>query len=99
MKKKRIVENDKVKILATIEELDRKKNKALHIAWEKVCRLKSNLSTSACIFLLGIRFTLVHCFVYLYEKNLFLSGTDLLCLFKYLKYGAETSISSVSAYF
>lgn len=54
MKKKRIVENDKVKILATIEELDRKKNKALHIAWEKVCRLKSNLSTSACIFLLGI---------------------------------------------
>ncbi|XP_052557368.1 structural maintenance of chromosomes protein 2 [Tympanuchus pallidicinctus] len=36
MKKKRIVENDKVKILATIEELDRKKNKALHIAWEKV---------------------------------------------------------------
>ncbi|XP_021236824.1 structural maintenance of chromosomes protein 2 isoform X2 [Numida meleagris] len=36
MKKKRIVENDKIKILATIEELDRKKNKALHIAWEKV---------------------------------------------------------------
>uniref|UniRef100_A0A803YFV7 SMC hinge domain-containing protein n=1 Tax=Meleagris gallopavo TaxID=9103 RepID=A0A803YFV7_MELGA len=36
MKKRRIVENDKIKILATIEELDRKKNKALHIAWEKV---------------------------------------------------------------
>ncbi|XP_065603158.1 structural maintenance of chromosomes protein 2 [Cyrtonyx montezumae] len=36
MKKKRIVENDKIKILATIEELDRKKNRALHIAWEKV---------------------------------------------------------------
>lgn len=50
MKKKRIVENDKIKILATIEELDRKKNKALHIAWEKVCCLKSNFSTSACIF-------------------------------------------------
>ncbi|NXK10148.1 SMC2 protein, partial [Herpetotheres cachinnans] len=36
MKKKRIVENDKLKILATIEELDQKKNKALHIAWKKV---------------------------------------------------------------
>uniref|UniRef100_A0A8C2SSU3 Structural maintenance of chromosomes 2 n=1 Tax=Coturnix japonica TaxID=93934 RepID=A0A8C2SSU3_COTJA len=36
MKKKRIVENDKSKILATIEELDRKKIRALNIAWEKV---------------------------------------------------------------
>ncbi|NXS93446.1 SMC2 protein, partial [Jacana jacana] len=36
MKKKRIVENDKSKILATIKELDRKKTQALHIAWKKV---------------------------------------------------------------
>lgn len=35
-KKKRIVENDKSKILATIEDLDRKKNQALNIAWQKV---------------------------------------------------------------
>ncbi|KAM3864764.1 structural maintenance of chromosomes protein 2 [Diretmus argenteus] len=36
MKKKRIVENDKSKILQTIEELDQKKNEALNIAWQKV---------------------------------------------------------------
>ncbi|XP_077917663.1 structural maintenance of chromosomes protein 2 isoform X2 [Halichoerus grypus] len=36
MKKKRIVENDKSKILATIEDLDQKKNQALNIAWQKV---------------------------------------------------------------
>ncbi|XP_072716701.1 structural maintenance of chromosomes protein 2 isoform X1 [Ciconia boyciana] len=36
MKKKRIVENDKSKILATIEELDQKKTEALHVAWKKV---------------------------------------------------------------
>ncbi|NWT67502.1 SMC2 protein, partial [Prunella himalayana] len=36
MKKKRIVENDKIKILAVIEELDRKKKQALDIAWKKV---------------------------------------------------------------
>ncbi|NWV14787.1 SMC2 protein, partial [Ptilonorhynchus violaceus] len=36
MKKKRIVENDKIKILAVIEELDQKKNEALDIAWKKV---------------------------------------------------------------
>lgn len=36
MKKKRIVENDKAKILQTIEELDQKKNEALKIAWQKV---------------------------------------------------------------
>ncbi|KAL1023904.1 hypothetical protein UPYG_G00048760 [Umbra pygmaea] len=36
MKKKRIVENDKSKILQTIEELDMKKNEALNIAWQKV---------------------------------------------------------------
>ncbi|NWH54129.1 SMC2 protein, partial [Fregata magnificens] len=36
MKKKRIVENDKTKILATIEELDQKKTEALYIAWKKV---------------------------------------------------------------
>ncbi|KAM9315331.1 structural maintenance of chromosomes protein 2 isoform 1-T1 [Pholidichthys leucotaenia] len=36
MKKKRIVENDKAKILCTIEELDQKKNEALNVAWQKV---------------------------------------------------------------
>ncbi|KAG8454999.1 hypothetical protein GDO86_001281 [Hymenochirus boettgeri] len=36
MKRKRIVENDKSKILTTIEELDQKKNEALNIAWQKV---------------------------------------------------------------
>ncbi|NXT08877.1 SMC2 protein, partial [Prunella fulvescens] len=36
MKKKRIVENDKIKILAVIEELDQKKKQALDIAWKKV---------------------------------------------------------------
>nr|XP_030113530.3 structural maintenance of chromosomes protein 2 [Taeniopygia guttata] len=36
MKKKRIVENDKLKILAVIEELDQKKKQALDIAWKKV---------------------------------------------------------------
>ncbi|XP_035276000.1 structural maintenance of chromosomes protein 2 [Anguilla anguilla] len=36
MKKKRIVEIDKSKILKTIEELDQKKNEALNIAWKKV---------------------------------------------------------------
>ncbi|NXP17002.1 SMC2 protein, partial [Scytalopus superciliaris] len=36
MRKKRIVENDKLKILAAIEELDQKKNEALDIAWKKV---------------------------------------------------------------
>ncbi|KAM6391671.1 structural maintenance of chromosomes protein 2 [Rhynochetos jubatus] len=36
MRKKRIVENDKIKILAAIEELDQKKTEALHTAWAKV---------------------------------------------------------------
>ncbi|XP_053909411.1 structural maintenance of chromosomes protein 2 [Cuculus canorus] len=36
MKRKRIVENDKLKILKTIEELDQRKNEALSIAWKKV---------------------------------------------------------------
>uniref|UniRef100_A0A6G1RN33 Structural maintenance of chromosomes protein n=1 Tax=Hypotaenidia okinawae TaxID=2861861 RepID=A0A6G1RN33_9GRUI len=36
MKKKRVVECDKAKILATIEELDQKKNETLSIAWKKV---------------------------------------------------------------
>ncbi|XP_062864731.1 structural maintenance of chromosomes protein 2 [Trichomycterus rosablanca] len=35
-KKKRIVENDKEKILETIRELDHKKNEALNVAWQKV---------------------------------------------------------------
>lgn len=50
MKKKRIVENDKKKIIATIEELDQKKNEALHIAWQKVCDLKSSFHILARIF-------------------------------------------------
>ncbi|XP_015276906.1 PREDICTED: structural maintenance of chromosomes protein 2 [Gekko japonicus] len=36
MKKKRIVENDKSKIIETIAELDQKKNETLNIAWQKV---------------------------------------------------------------
>ncbi|NWW50570.1 SMC2 protein, partial [Pedionomus torquatus] len=36
IKKKKIVENDKAKILEVIEQLDRKKTQALHIAWKKV---------------------------------------------------------------
>ncbi|NWH75213.1 SMC2 protein, partial [Piaya cayana] len=36
MKKKRIVESDKTKILRTIEELDERKNETLNIAWKKV---------------------------------------------------------------
>ncbi|NXN19346.1 SMC2 protein, partial [Indicator maculatus] len=36
MRRKRIVENDKLQILAAIEQLDRKKREALHIAWKKV---------------------------------------------------------------
>ncbi|XP_078071448.1 structural maintenance of chromosomes protein 2 [Mustelus asterias] len=36
MKKKRIVQNDKSKILSTIEELDKKKNEALNVAWKQV---------------------------------------------------------------
>lgn len=40
MKKKRIVENDKAKILQTIKELDQKKNEALNLAWQKVRSLQ-----------------------------------------------------------
>ena len=36
MKKKKIVENDKLKIMATIRELDEKKNEALKKAWSQV---------------------------------------------------------------
>ncbi|XP_064498026.1 structural maintenance of chromosomes protein 2 [Pseudopipra pipra] len=36
MRKKRVVESDKLKILAVIEELDQKKNETLDIAWKKV---------------------------------------------------------------
>lgn len=43
MKKKRIVENDKAKILQTIEELDQKKNEALNLAWQKVDSLFTHL--------------------------------------------------------
>lgn len=50
MKRKRIVENDKKKIIATIEELDQKKNEALQIAWQKVCHLKSSFHILARVF-------------------------------------------------
>uniref|UniRef100_A0A8C6IY59 Structural maintenance of chromosomes protein 2 n=1 Tax=Melopsittacus undulatus TaxID=13146 RepID=A0A8C6IY59_MELUD len=36
LRKKRIVENDKIKILSAIAELDQRKIKTLHMAWEKV---------------------------------------------------------------
>lgn len=36
MRRQRIVENDKAKILETIEELDQKKTEALYVAWKKV---------------------------------------------------------------
>ncbi|NXP08052.1 SMC2 protein, partial [Thinocorus orbignyianus] len=36
VKKRRIVENDRAKILAVIQELDNKKTQALHVAWQKV---------------------------------------------------------------
>uniref|UniRef100_A0A8C3UJE4 Uncharacterized protein n=1 Tax=Catharus ustulatus TaxID=91951 RepID=A0A8C3UJE4_CATUS len=36
MKKKRIVENDKIKILTIIKELDWKKKQVLEVAWKKV---------------------------------------------------------------
>ncbi|NWS73655.1 SMC2 protein, partial [Crotophaga sulcirostris] len=36
MEKKKVVENDKAKIILTIEELDQKKKEALNIAWRKV---------------------------------------------------------------
>lgn len=48
MKKKRIVENDKAKILQTIKELDQKKNEALNLAWQKV---GSHLSSFIFFFL------------------------------------------------
>lgn len=47
MKKKRIVENDKAKILQTIKELDQKKNEALNLAWQKV---GSHLSSFLALF-------------------------------------------------
>ncbi|KAM9367980.1 structural maintenance of chromosomes protein 2 [Phaethornis superciliosus] len=51
MKKKRIVENDKSKILTAIQELDQKKTEALHIAWKKVnedfCSIFSTLLPGA----------------------------------------------------
>ncbi|NXC70270.1 SMC2 protein, partial [Anhinga anhinga] len=36
LRKKKIVENDRAKILAAIEELDQRKDEALEIAWKKV---------------------------------------------------------------
>ncbi|XP_074425218.1 structural maintenance of chromosomes protein 2 isoform X1 [Larus michahellis] len=58
MKKKRIVENDKSKILATIEELDQKKTQALHIAWKKV---NEDFGSIFSTLLPGANATLVAC--------------------------------------
>ncbi|XP_063176180.1 structural maintenance of chromosomes protein 2 isoform X2 [Chroicocephalus ridibundus] len=58
MKKKRIVENDKSKILATIEELDQKKTQALHIAWKKV---NEDFGSIFSTLLPGAKATLVAC--------------------------------------
>lgn len=52
MKKKRIVENDKAKILQTIKELDQKKNEALNVAWQKVC---SHICICVSLFHLTLR--------------------------------------------
>ena len=41
MKKKKIVENDKQKIMATIRELDEKKNEALKKAWSQVNKVNT----------------------------------------------------------
>lgn len=49
MKKKRIVENDKAKILQTIEELDQKKNEALNLAWQKVRTPSSDTVKCLCV--------------------------------------------------
>ncbi|NXA85128.1 SMC2 protein, partial [Melanocharis versteri] len=72
MKKKRIVENDKLKILAVIEELDQKKKEALDIAWKKVnkdfgsifsmllpgarARLVASKTQNGCMELAGMEF-------------------------------------------
>lgn len=62
MKKKRIVENDKAKILQTIKELDQKKNEALNLAWQKVCFL-------FCTWFLWIRFTVLNSFPNIFSDN------------------------------
>ncbi|KAM6304252.1 structural maintenance of chromosomes protein 2 [Podargus strigoides] len=58
MKKKRIVENDKSKILATIEELDEKKAAALNIACRKVTE---DFSSIFSMLLPGAKATLAVC--------------------------------------
>lgn len=52
MKKKRIVENDKAKILQTIMELDQKKNEALNLAWQKVSLALTPSFQPLCLFYL-----------------------------------------------
>lgn len=58
MKKKRIVENDKAKILQTIEELDQKKNEALNVAWQKVY--------FSAPFIYSFSFTYIYCHLALF---------------------------------
>ncbi|XP_007904709.2 structural maintenance of chromosomes protein 2 [Callorhinchus milii] len=55
MKKKRIVETDKAKILSTIEELDQKKNDALNVAWKQV---NKDFGSIFCTLLPGANATL-----------------------------------------
>lgn len=57
MKKKRIVENDKAKILQTIKELDQKKNEALNLAWQKVRLAFTWSSHGFVLFFLHLCFT------------------------------------------
>lgn len=77
MKKKRIVENDKAKIIAAIEELDQKKIEALNMAWEKVWHLKSNLHILARD---QIGFRLVLCISMAKVKMMSRSRINLPCL-------------------
>nr|XP_009505858.1 PREDICTED: structural maintenance of chromosomes protein 2 [Phalacrocorax carbo] len=58
LRKKRIVENDRAKILATIQELDDKKAKAIQIAWKKV---NEDLGSIFSTLLPGAKAMLVPC--------------------------------------
>ncbi|NWU94390.1 SMC2 protein, partial [Upupa epops] len=58
MRKRRIVENDKLKILHAIEELDRRKDEALNIAWIKV---NEDFGSIFSTLLPGAKATLVCC--------------------------------------
>ncbi|KFZ51483.1 Structural maintenance of chromosomes protein 2, partial [Podiceps cristatus] len=58
MRRKRIVENDKEKILAAIEELDQKKMEVLYVAWKKV---NEDFNSIFSMLLPGARATLEAC--------------------------------------